>query len=219
MLPQRAFKYRPPSDWILSHICQRGAVRPHTSLVAFTSLGVDIRPDETKAVGQTAMVDRRTDATPICRAGWVFSRTRAAPVSVGASGARELPGMQQEIFPGITPPLGLPAQQAYLELMARHKSLYVLPTWTRTVALVIERDALRVAIGGTVPSVDACYRFTRKLREHKALLDTAIAQVVLSLREQMPEFGETSCVELPLSPLAATPKLKPPVPLRSLRLM
>jgi hypothetical protein len=45
------------------------------------------------------------------------------------------------------------------------------------------------------PSVDACYRFTRKLREHKALLDTAIAQVVMSLREQLPEFGEKVAVD------------------------
>lgn len=47
------------------------------------------------------------------------------------------------------------------------KPLYVLPTWTRTVRLVAEHAALRKAIG-EAPSVDACYRFTRKLREHKA---------------------------------------------------
>jgi len=74
------------------------------------------------------------------------------------------------------------------------KSLYVLPTWTRTVALVTEHAALRSAIGGT-PSVDACYRFTRKLREHKALLDTCVAQVVLSLREQFPEYGEHVAID------------------------
>src|SRR5262245_16632160 len=67
--------------------------------------------------------------------------------------------------------------------MALVKSLYVLPTWTRAVALVAEHDALRNAIGGTVPSVDACYRFTAKLRQHNAVLDIAIAQVIMSLRE------------------------------------
>lgn len=78
--------------------------------------------------------------------------------------------------------------------MVLAKSLYMLPTWTRTVALVCEHDALRVAIGGC-PSVDACYRFARKLREHKTLLDTAIAQVLMSLREQLPEFGTNVAID------------------------
>lgn len=64
--------------------------------------------------------------------------------------------------------------------MALVKSLYVLPTWTRTVALVSEHAALRKVIGGT-PSVDACYRFTRKLRKRKAALDSCIASVLASL--------------------------------------
>ncbi|MFN2502957.1 MAG: transposase [Acidimicrobiales bacterium] len=68
------------------------------------------------------------------------------------------------------------------------KSLYTLPTWTRTVALVSDHAALVRAIGGT-PSVYACYRFAAKLREHKTLLDTCIAQVLMALREQMPDFG------------------------------
>ncbi|MDP9409576.1 MAG: transposase [Actinomycetota bacterium] len=45
--------------------------------------------------------------------------------------------------------------------MALAKSVYALPTWTRTVALVREHAALRDALGcGTdAPSVHACYRF------------------------------------------------------------
>ena len=39
------------------------------------------------------------------------------------------------------------------------KAYYALPTWTRTVALVREHDALR-AVLGAAPSIDACYRFT-----------------------------------------------------------
>src|SRR5919202_1813198 len=74
------------------------------------------------------------------------------------------------------------------------KSLYVLPTWTLTVALVTEHAALRSAIGGAL-SVDACYRFARKMREHKALLDKCIAQVILSLREQLPEYGEHIAID------------------------
>ncbi len=74
------------------------------------------------------------------------------------------------------------------------KSLYVLPTWTRTVRLVAEHAALRKAIGG-VPSVDACYRFTRKLREHKGMLDTCIAAVIASLRAELPEFGQHVAID------------------------
>src|SRR5215207_2041091 len=57
--------------------------------------------------------------------------------------------------------------------MALAKSIYSLPTWTRTVALVREHTALRAAIAGTgdAPSVYACYRFATKLRAHSAMLD------------------------------------------------
>ena len=48
--------------------------------------------------------------------------------------------------------------------VALAKSLYSIPTWTRTVALVREHDALREAIGGECPSVYAAYRFAAKLR-------------------------------------------------------
>src|ERR1019366_396750 len=41
--------------------------------------------------------------------------------------------------------------------MALVKSLYALPTWTRTVRLVAEHGGLRRVLG-TIPSVDACYR-------------------------------------------------------------
>lgn len=43
------------------------------------------------------------------------------------------------------------------------KSIYSIPTWTRTVALVREHDALRKAVGGECPSVYAAYRFAAKL--------------------------------------------------------
>ena len=52
--------------------------------------------------------------------------------------------------------------------MALAKSVYSLPTWTRTVALVRDHAGLRLAIGcpmeDEVPSVYACYRFAAKLR-------------------------------------------------------
>jgi hypothetical protein len=49
--------------------------------------------------------------------------------------------------------------------MALAKSIYAVPTWTKTVALVSEHAALyaTIAPSGDVPSVYACYRFTAKL--------------------------------------------------------
>ena len=46
--------------------------------------------------------------------------------------------------------------------MALAKSIYAIPTWSRTVRVVREHTALAVAIApdGNVPSVYACYRFT-----------------------------------------------------------
>jgi hypothetical protein len=65
--------------------------------------------------------------------------------------------------------------------MALAKSVYALPTWTRTVALVTEHAALRAALGcpevADVPSVHACYRFTAKLRAFKSLVDACIDRV------------------------------------------
>jgi hypothetical protein len=49
------------------------------------------------------------------------------------------------------------------------KSVYCLPTWSRTARLIAEHDALRDAIGGA-PSQWACYRFAEKLRKHGDVL-------------------------------------------------
>src|SRR2546423_14461993 len=45
------------------------------------------------------------------------------------------------------------------------KSLYGIPTWSRTARLIAEHEALQAALGGA-PSVYACYRFATKLRTH-----------------------------------------------------
>jgi Transposase DDE domain/Transposase domain (DUF772) len=83
--------------------------------------------------------------------------------------------------------------------MALAKSLYTLPTWTRTVALVSEHAALRTALGcsdpASVPSVHACYRFTAKLRVFKPLLDTCLDRVTAALHEQMPNLGSTVAID------------------------
>ena len=60
--------------------------------------------------------------------------------------------------------------------MALAKSIYSVPTWTRTVALVREHAALRAVIttGTPVASGYACYRFTAKLRLYGDMLDRYI---------------------------------------------
>jgi IS5 family transposase len=75
--------------------------------------------------------------------------------------------------------------------MALAKSLYALPTWTRTVALVREHPALAavVAPDGQVPSVYACYRFTAKLRDHMDMLEDCIAAVIRALKKANPLLG------------------------------
>jgi len=83
--------------------------------------------------------------------------------------------------------------------MALAKSLYVLPTWTRTVRLVREHAELWLAIGSPdpsgVPSIDACYRFTRKLRAYGDLLGECIDRVIAGLREQHPDMGRDVAID------------------------
>ena len=79
--------------------------------------------------------------------------------------------------------------------MALTKSLYAIPTWTRTVALVREHPGLLTALGSECPSVYACYRFTAKLREHGQLLDACIAAVLARLRETNPGLGENVAID------------------------
>ncbi|MEK6277743.1 MAG: transposase [Actinomycetota bacterium] len=81
--------------------------------------------------------------------------------------------------------------------LALAKSLYAVPTWTRTVALVREHAALRRAIAGDgdVPSVYACYRFGEKLRRFKPLLDACLDRVSASLHAEIPEMGADVAVD------------------------
>jgi hypothetical protein len=82
--------------------------------------------------------------------------------------------------------------------MALAKSIYAVPTWTRTVALVREHGALRAAICGStrdVPSVYACYRFTAKLRQYADILTGCIDRVTASLQAQLPDYGRNVAVD------------------------
>ena len=74
------------------------------------------------------------------------------------------------------------------------KSLYAIPTWSRTAALIAEHAALREAIGGA-PSVYALYRFATKLRQHKPLLDACLDRVAASLRDELPEMGRDVAID------------------------
>ncbi|MCY4130503.1 MAG: hypothetical protein OXG15_14815, partial [Gammaproteobacteria bacterium] len=79
------------------------------------------------------------------------------------------------------------------------KSVYAVPTWSRTARLIGEHPVLQAAIDGC-PSVYALYRFTRKLRTHKPLLDACIDRVTAALREQLPGYGQdlaTDASDLP----------------------
>jgi hypothetical protein len=81
--------------------------------------------------------------------------------------------------------------------MCLAKSLYALPTWTRTVALVREHSELAtvIALDGDLPSHWACYRFLTKLREHAHLLEGCIASVVGALRERHPNLGKDVAID------------------------
>jgi hypothetical protein len=81
--------------------------------------------------------------------------------------------------------------------LALAKSLYVIPTWTRAVALVAEHQALQVALGceGDPPSVYAAYRFAAKLRAHQALLDECIGRVTDGLRAKLKGYGDNVAID------------------------
>jgi IS5 family transposase len=74
------------------------------------------------------------------------------------------------------------------------KSVYAIPTWSRTAALIAEHGRLQDALGG-IPSVYAMYRFAAKLRDHKPLLDAALARIVKSLSAEVPEYGHDIAID------------------------
>jgi hypothetical protein len=81
--------------------------------------------------------------------------------------------------------------------MALAKSMYAIPTWTRTVRLVAEHTALQGALGceDGVPSEWACYRFAAKLRTHKAMLDECIDSVTAALHRRLPQYGRNVAID------------------------
>ena len=78
--------------------------------------------------------------------------------------------------------------------LALVKSVYALPTWTRTVGLVKDHAALREALGAS-PSIDAAYRFTAKLRKHNATLASCMEIMLAALHDIKPEMGQTVAID------------------------
>jgi hypothetical protein len=78
--------------------------------------------------------------------------------------------------------------------MALVKSLYGLPTWSRTARLVSEHAGLAEALGAA-PSVYACYRFAAKLREHPDALERCTAAVLARLHEHHPDMGVNVAID------------------------
>ncbi len=74
------------------------------------------------------------------------------------------------------------------------KSVYAIPTWSRTAALIGEHAALQDALGGA-PSVYACYRFTAKLRAHSPLVEATLGAIVSALRAELPEYGTDIAID------------------------
>src|SRR5438105_8242906 len=74
------------------------------------------------------------------------------------------------------------------------KSLYAIPTWSRTARLIAEHRALADAIGGT-PSKWALYRFCRKLREHNDKLADCLDRIAAALHEELPDYGRDVSID------------------------
>src|SRR5437588_5903286 len=74
------------------------------------------------------------------------------------------------------------------------KSLYAIPTWSRTARLIAEHAGLQAVLGGA-PSVYACYRFTTKLRDHSDKLADCLDSIAAALREELPEYGRDVAVD------------------------
>lgn len=74
------------------------------------------------------------------------------------------------------------------------KSLYCIPVWTRVAALVADHAALREVLGCS-PSEWACYRFTRRLREHPEPLAGCLDAVVARLRVEVPGYGDMLAID------------------------
>lgn len=78
------------------------------------------------------------------------------------------------------------------------KSLYGFSTWTRTISLIREHEGLHAVLGcatdDQVPSIDATYRFVRKLRQCEGQRQ-CIDAVLEALHSKNPEMGKDIAID------------------------
>jgi hypothetical protein len=81
--------------------------------------------------------------------------------------------------------------------LALAKSLYAIPTWTKTVALVREHWKLQRVLGceGNPPSIYAAYRFAEKLRANGEMVERCIDGVIEGLRSKLPTYGRDLAID------------------------
>jgi transposase, IS5 family len=81
--------------------------------------------------------------------------------------------------------------------LALAKSLYAIPTWTKTVALVGEHWKLQRVLGceGKPPSLWSAYRFAAKLRDNGEMVERCIDSVVAGLKEKLPSYGRDLAID------------------------
>lgn len=74
------------------------------------------------------------------------------------------------------------------------KSIYAIPTWSRTAALIQDHQGLRDTLGDA-PSQWACYRFAAKLAANREPLQVCLDKLAAALREQLPAMGENIAID------------------------
>jgi len=81
--------------------------------------------------------------------------------------------------------------------LALAKSLYAIPTWTKTVALVADHWKLQRVLGceGKPPSLWSAYRFAVKLRENGEAIERCIDGVIEGLRSKLPSYGTDLAID------------------------
>jgi transposase, IS5 family len=81
--------------------------------------------------------------------------------------------------------------------LALAKSLYAIPTWTKTVDLVADHWKLQRVLGceGKPPSLWSAYRFAAKLRENGEMVERCIDGVITGLREKLPRYGRDLAID------------------------
>jgi transposase, IS5 family len=81
--------------------------------------------------------------------------------------------------------------------IALAKSRYAIPTWTKTISLIKEHKSLSkiIAPDGEIPSVFACYRFTKKMIEYEHIVEKCIERVVTAHKDKNETFGNNIAID------------------------